>query len=156
MVAVLLNTGVAFRTSPRADSGSGVKASPAPRSSGARAPGLPSAPFTEHCLPGLLKEKPPALQRAFLLLQANPGHASAGKVARPNYHWQEQARASTHAPRQGFHTPKASGGKTSLWGASPCMGWGCGQSGPSSKGQTGSSLFSDALGTTCHHEDVST
>lgn len=114
MMAVLLNTGVVSRTSPRAGSGSGVKASPASTQVLWRlAPGLPSAPFAEHCLPGLLKEMPPALKS----LPASESQSwtclcrecGLGLITI----WQEQAQSfNVHAPRQGFCTHKASGGET--------------------------------------------
>lgn len=118
MAAVLLNTGVAFRTSPRVDSGSGVKASPVPRSFGAWAPGLPSAPFTEHGLPGLLKEMPPALKS----LPASSGQSWTSLCREGGWGLITTGRALMFIPQGRGSTLKASGGKTSLWGAPTRMG----------------------------------
>lgn len=157
MVVASLNTRVAFNTSPRTGSGSGVKVSPTPRSSGAGDPDLPSVPPIEQCLPGLLKGLPPALrslpasQGQFWACPCREGGLGLITIGRSKpwaSMFMPQGRGSTQARPMGVRQ---------VSGEQPhACGWGCGQQSSSSTGPIGSeqSVFSDALGTTCHSEDV--
>ena len=121
----VVNTGVATKTSPRTGSGSGVEVSPAHRSSGIQAPGLQPAFCPSHrALPDRpIKRTTSIPQESSCFLRPVVGMSLQERWLGTNYHWPEQAQDfNAHAPEQGFHTLKASWGRTNLWGACACTG----------------------------------